>query len=77
MMDAVRRSRLPRALAILTVIVIAAITSPQASAASKKDRCPYYPSPVACHGERTPATDTHQSASYFRAKRPASHYRQK
>jgi hypothetical protein len=66
-----------RAFAIVSGVTIAAITSFQADSMTRKDRCPYYPSSIACRGEQSATTGARQSASYFRSNRSPSHHKRK
>jgi hypothetical protein len=70
-------TRFSRAFVIVSGVAIAATTSTQADAGTRKDGCPYYPSAVACRGEQPTATEAHQSASYYRSKRSNSHHAKK
>jgi hypothetical protein len=66
-----------RAFTIIGGLAIATVTAAQADSSTRKDRCPYYPSPVACRGSQSAATGVHQWAQNFRRKSSASHHTRK
>jgi hypothetical protein len=52
-----------RAFAIVSGVAIVAITPAEAKSTTRRDRCPYYPSPIVCRGEQSAATGAHESAA--------------
>jgi hypothetical protein len=71
-----RNTGFARACAIMSGVAIAIVTTAKADSSTRRDRCPSYPSAVACRGvQSTPAGAQQWAPNYRRKSSPSGQTR--